>query len=157
MTVSGVGEAALLSRPLTAFFSSRKCPGNAIRAATAWALQQAYASKTVIGGFHSPLEQSVLRILIEARSPVIVVLARPAAQAAQRSKWRAALEAGTIALVSQTAKAHRLTTEDAEARNDLVARLADSIVIAHASPAGRLSQQVTRWANSGFAVRPVDQ
>ncbi len=42
-----------------------------------WALEQARQQQPVISGFHSPLEQSVLKVLLQARSPVVVVLARP--------------------------------------------------------------------------------
>jgi len=38
---AGRGAQGLLSEPLTAFFSSRQCPGAAIRAAMDWALEQA--------------------------------------------------------------------------------------------------------------------
>ena len=37
----GVGNASLLDKPLIAFFASRKCSGGAIRAAMAWAVEQA--------------------------------------------------------------------------------------------------------------------
>ena len=37
-TWAGQGNPVLLAEPLTAFFSSRQCPGAAIRAAVAWAL-----------------------------------------------------------------------------------------------------------------------
>ena len=54
-TWTGQGNEALLSEPLTAFFSSRQCPGVAIRAAMDWALEQARSRQPVVSGFHSPL------------------------------------------------------------------------------------------------------
>lgn len=68
---TGLGAPQLLDQPLTAFFASRQCPGAAIRAAMDWALAPASARRAVVGGFHSPLEQSVLRLLLEAHSPVV--------------------------------------------------------------------------------------
>lgn len=62
--LTGCGARELLNLELTAFFASRQCPGAAIRAAMDWALQQARAKRTVVSGFHSPLEQSVLKVLI---------------------------------------------------------------------------------------------
>ena len=64
--VCGIGAAVLLQGPLVAFFASRLCPGTAIRAGTQWALQQAQQRVVLVGGFHSPLEQSALRLLLEA-------------------------------------------------------------------------------------------
>ena len=62
----GVGSVSLLAQPLTAFFASRQCPGVAIRAAMNWAVEQARSKCPVISGFHFPLEQSVLQVLLAA-------------------------------------------------------------------------------------------
>ena len=140
---------------MTAFFASRQCPGRAIRAATGWALQQARDHRTVVGGFHSPLEQSVLRLLLESNGTAVVVLARSVAAATLASAWRAALSAERMAVVSLSTSAQRLTEQGAEARNDLAARLADRIAIAHTSPGGRLSQQCDRWRAAGMDVWTV--
>lgn len=58
----GLGNAALLDQPFTAFFSSRQCPGSAIRAAMNWAVEQARGRHPVISGFHSPLDQPLLSL-----------------------------------------------------------------------------------------------
>lgn len=152
MTVCGVGAVGLLQGPLTAFFASRQCPGTAIRAATAWALQQARARGPVIGGFHSPLEQSALRLLLEAGSPAVVVLARPVQRASLKSKWREAIGAGTMVVISRMASTQRLTEQAADDRNELVARLAGRIVIGYANPGGRLDEQCMRWSANGLDV-----
>lgn len=155
VTVCGLGSVALLQGPLTAFFASRQCPGTAIRAATGWALQQAQAGGVVIGGFHSPLEQSVLRLLLEAGSSVVVALARPVAGASLGSAWRAAMDASRMAVISRAASVRRLTEEAAADRNELAARLADRIVVAHASPGGCLSRQRHVWLNDQLDVRAI--
>ena len=155
MAVAGVGAAGLLQGPLTAFFASRQCPGTVIRAATDWALQQARERCAVIGGFHSPLEQSVLRLLVEAGGSVVIVLARPAGGASLNSAWHDALDAGKMAVVSQSASTHRLTEQVADERNELAARLADRIVVAHASPGGHLSQQCARWLADQLDIRRI--
>lgn len=152
VAVSGLGNAELVQGPLTAFFASRQCPGSAIRAATAWALHQPRTNGAVISGFHSPLEQSVLRLLVEAGSPVVLVLARPVAGALLRKPWRQALDAGRLAIVSHSVHLQRLTQQAADARNELAARLAQRITIAHASPGGRLSQQCVRWLADGLDI-----
>lgn len=87
LTVVGLGAQDLLALPMSAFFASRQCPGIAIRIAIDWALQQAQARRVVVSGFHSPLEQSVLKILIQAHSPVVAVLARPVNGAKLPSEW----------------------------------------------------------------------
>ena len=91
--LSGLGAADLLKGPMTAFFASRQCPGSDIRAAIAWALQQARDRCTVVGGFHCPLAQSMLRRLLDGKGTAVVVLARSAAAATLPSTWHAALGA----------------------------------------------------------------
>lgn len=152
--LTGVGHQGLLAPHLTAFFASRQCPGIAIRAAMAWALLQAHAKQPVISGFHSPLEQSVLKVLLAASSPAVVVLARPLAGAMLPPEWRGALEKGHLAVVSAAPTVRRLTQQRAAERNALVGPLAHSMVVAHASSAGSLVAQVALWRQVG---RPVQE
>lgn len=149
LAVTGLGCQGLLALPMTAFFASRQCPGGAIRASMDWALQQAQAKNVVIGGFHSPLEQSVLKVLIEAHSPVVVVLARPVEGARLPPDWSELLEQGRMAVVSATTSTERLTGELATERNNLVTRLATQIVVAHASIGGALEGLCTQWQAQG--------
>ena len=143
--LAGTGNPDLLDLPMAAFFASRQCPGAAIRAAMDWALQQARAKAVVVSGFHSPLEQSVLKVLIQARSPVVVVLARPVGSAKLPPEWCEPLSKGFMAVVSASASTTRLTDEVATARNNLAAQLANNIVVAYASPGGGLASLVAEW------------
>lgn len=148
-TWTGQGNQALLNRPLTAFFSSRQCPGAAIRAAMDWTLEQARSRQPVISGFHSPLEQSVLTVLLQSRCPVVAVLARPVAGAHLPPQWAEPLAQGRMAVVSSAIRAGRLTEELAAERNQCVAQLARQIVVAHASPGGRLGTLCDLWCAEG--------
>ncbi|MDZ4239446.1 MAG: hypothetical protein U1A81_14990 [Hydrogenophaga sp.] len=151
-TWTGQGNRVLLSGPLTAFFSSRQCPGVAIRAAMDWALEQARSRQPVVGGFHAPLEQSVLTVLLQARCPVVAVLARPVAGARLLPEWAEPLAQGRMAVVSVATSAGRLTEELAAERNQWVVQLACQIVVAHASPGGRLAALCDRWCAEGRAL-----
>lgn len=141
----GRGARELLDLALTAFFASRQCLGTAIRAAMDWALQQASAKQAVISGFHSPLEQAVLNVLMAAGSPAVVVLARPVQGVTLPPEWRDPLATGRMAVVSGVVAASRLTQQLAIERNALVAQLAHSIGVAHASPTGFLAAQIEQW------------
>ena len=155
--VTGTGYQALLDVPMTAFFASRQCPGTAIHAATDWALVQARAHQVVIGGFHSPLEQSVLHLLLTARSPVVAVLARALTGVRLQPAWKTAIAEGRMTVVSASTETLRLTNELAARRNERVAQLAASIVIAHASAGGELARQSASWMQRGLQVtRLVD-
>ena len=151
--LQSVGEQALLKAPLTAFFASRQCPGSAIRAAMGWALEQAQKRQGVISGFHSPLEQSVLQLLLQAKSPVVALLARPVADARLPPGWQAALADGHMAVASMCDLPQRLTREHARERNEQAARLSHTIVIAHASEGGELARQSASWWASDWSVQ----
>ena len=144
-SLTGIGNPDLLDLPLTAFFASRQCPGVAIRTAMDWVLQQAKAGQVVASGFHSPLEQSALTVLLQARSPVVAVLARPVSSAKLPVAWAEPLAQGRIAVVSSISTPTRLTSEAATLRNAQVGQLATSIVVAHASPGGSLAGLVAQW------------
>lgn len=148
----GCGNRDLLDGALIAFFASRQCPGSAIRAAMDWALQQARARQVVISGFHSPLEQSVLKVLIAADSPAVVVLARPLQGAKLSPEWAEPLVQGRMTVLSGVTTAGRLTQQRADERNAYVAKLAKKIVVAHASPGGSLGEQLRQWRLDGRQV-----
>lgn len=152
LALTGLGCQELLTLPMTAFFASRQCPGTAIRLAMDWALQQAQAKNVVISGFHSPLEQSLLKVLIEAHSPVVVVLARPIEGARLPPEWIERLEQGLMTVVSAITSIARLTGELAAERNNLVSQLATQTVVAHASIGGALEGLCTQWQAQGRQI-----
>lgn len=109
----------------------------------------------MISGFHSPLEQSVLQLLLHARSPAVAVLARPLKDARFPADWELATKAGHMAVVSATSQSTRLTAKRATERNNLAAQLAKSIVVAHASDGGTLSKQCDDWIAQGYQVKKL--
>ncbi|HAN56027.1 MAG TPA: hypothetical protein DCQ77_07510 [Betaproteobacteria bacterium] len=94
----------------------------------------------------------MLNLLLQARSPVVMVLARPVSNARLKPDWRAAIAEGCMAIVSASQKVERLTSERATQRNEWVARLAKHVVIAHASEGGELTRQSESWANQGLSL-----
>lgn len=156
LEVTGRGPASLLEQPLTAFFASRECTGWAIRAGLEWALLQARSSNPIVSGFQSPLERSVLELLLEARSPTVLVLARPVESARLPARWSVALDRQHLVMISAQGESRRLDREQASARNEVVAMLANNIVIAHAAPGGGLEAQANAWGDSGKSVHFLD-
>lgn len=150
--IAGVGNRDLLDQPLTAFFASRKCSGRAIRAAMDWAVAQARSKTQLIGGFHSPLEQSVLEVMLAAHAPVVIVIARKLNAANLPAAWCDAVQAGTATVVSMEDSTERLTTELAMRRNHWVAHHAVHIVIAEAAPSGTLESCVAQWKSEEMIV-----
>jgi hypothetical protein len=68
------------------------------------------------------------------------------------SGFHSPLAQGRMAVVSSAVTAGRLIEARAAGRNHLVAQLASQIVVAHASPGGRLAGLCDQWREQG---RPV--
>lgn len=133
-----LGNPTLLAQPLTAFFTSSRIPGRLILAAYDLAQRWRDEERPVIGGFHSPIEHSVLSILLRGASPIVICPARGLVGKRTPVAWRAGLEAGRLLLVSPFgASVHRPTEETAHHRNEVVAALAAQVVVAHATPGGK--------------------
>ena len=154
----GIGNVALMDLPLTAFFASRRCSGRTVRAAVDWAVVQAKKKTPLIGGFHSPLEQSVLEIMLTAHAPVVVVIARKLQSARLPAAWRDELQSGMLAVVSMDDTMQRLIAERAMRRNHWIAAHAARIVVAEAAPDGSLAACLAQWKNEGYQVNclPVE-
>ena len=156
-TVSMVGDADILtSDQKTALFCSSKCPGDAILKAYDLAQRLRTEGKTVISGFHSPMEKECLAILLRSPHPVIMCPARGLGNMRVRQEWKQPLADGRLLILSPfPPEMKRGTSADVTFRNRFVAALADEILIAHATKGGkieRLAKEIAAW---GKSVRSV--
>ena len=74
--LTALGNHALLALPKTALFCSARCPGSVILPTYDQAAKWRDTGRCVISGFHSPVEQECLRILLRGMSLIIVCPAR---------------------------------------------------------------------------------
>lgn len=146
-----LGNIDLLTLPKTALFCSARCPGSAILAAYDQAARWRDSGYCIISGFHSPVEQECLRILLRGSQPIILCPARALPKRIP-AEWQPSMEAGRLLILSGfTAAKKRITTQLATRRNALVAALADEVCFAHITPGGQsdqLSQRLTEWGVS---------
>lgn len=92
----------------------------------------------MIGGFHSPMEQECLRLLLRGKQPVVLCPARGIERMRLPREWTDPIEAGRLLVLSPfPAEQARITTVLAAKRNRLVTGLAAAVFIAHASAAGQ--------------------
>ena len=140
-TLHAIGNTEILRLPQTALFCSNKCPGSAILRALDLAAKLRDANRAVISGFHTPVEKECLAVLLRGKSPIIVCPARSLDRYRIPADWKIPLANGRLLLISPLpAGTHRVTTETAHHRNELVAALAAEITVLYAAPAGRLEQ-----------------
>lgn len=146
--------------PPIAFFCSQSCPGDIILKAQDWANARGPASAPVIGGFHTPVERDVLRILLRGQAPVLIVLARAIegwhAPKPLGAAIREAEAAGRARILSPfPATERRTTAANAEARNRHILTLDPTIVIAHASPGGKTEALAREALTRGLRLQIV--
>jgi len=138
VTVWAAGYSRILEGVKTAFFCSAQCPGGVILKTFDAITAMRDEGRTVIGGFHSPMEWECLRILLRGKQPVIWVPARSILGMRLKPELRPAFEAGRLLILSPFEPKHkRITAALAEQRNRVVGALADRVFVAHAAPGSR--------------------
>jgi len=144
-----IGRMDLISISKTAFFCSKRCPGDAILKAMDQAQKWRDQGRCIVSGFHSPIEKECLPILLRGRQPIIICPARSIENMRIPVVWRSALEEGRLLVLSMFPKPERrMTATLSKQRNQMVAALAVEVFFAHISPEGRtsrLSKQVAKW------------
>jgi hypothetical protein len=135
------GDAAVLDNIQLALFCSVKCPGQLIL--DTYDLCQRFRAEgvIVISGFHSPMEQECLRILLRSPHPVVWCLARGMIRRipVEPVDCRQAASEGRLAIVSPfPVTVRRITAQTATIRNRLVADLAAAVLVTHAAPGSKI-------------------
>jgi predicted Rossmann fold nucleotide-binding protein DprA/Smf involved in DNA uptake len=155
--ITGVGNVALLAEPLIGFIASRACPANVLIETLDLVSQWAQAGCGIVSGFHSPLEQQVLKSLLRRQGRAVKVLARSFSGNGYHpdEQERDALVANRLLVLSVfPSTITRITRATALERNKLMLALASEIVVPHiaaGSPLAVLLQEAadrTAWERS---------
>jgi hypothetical protein len=143
------GGISILTKPLLALFCSTACPGQVLLRAMDRARELRDAGRTVMGGFHSPLERECLTVLLRGAQPVVICPARGLGGMRVPAEWRAPLGEGRLLVLSPFgAQQRRVTAALAAERNQFVLALADEVWFAHVAPGGeteRLARLAGEW------------
>ncbi len=131
------GNKDLLDRPLVAFFASRTSPPEALDLARHWAYEIAKTDKVVISGFHSPIERTVLNILLSDGCSVIVTLGRSQYRKIPVYLQTAYNEERVLFISFRNYSRH--SSFNSQLRNWLTANLANEIVFAPFDGGSQLS------------------
>jgi len=134
--IVGVGETALLTEPLLGLIASRQCPGHILLETLARVPEWVKAEWVIVSGFHSPLEQQVLRSVLRRKGRVVKVLAR--GFGGKSGDYRPTVEEREplasdrmLVITACPPEVRRTTRETALTRNRLVLALASDIVVPH--------------------------
>ncbi len=147
LTVHARGNPALLERHLIGLFCSIRCPGGAILRAFDWIKTLPPAGVAVVSGFHSPIEQECLSLLLRRGIAVVICPAREITHYRYPESWEPALASGQLLMLSPFATDKRATAVLAEKRSAFVAALSDALVVIHGPEGSRTRAAVEQAAN----------
>ncbi len=144
--IVGAGNSALLAEPLLGLVASRQCPGHVLLETLDRVPEWAQAGRVVVSGFHSPLEQQVLRSLLRRQGRAVKVLARGMADYRPPPEEREPLAAGRmLVLTAFPPEARRTTRASALERNRLVLALAAELVVPYVATESPLALMVRNY------------
>lgn len=127
--IVGAGATALLAEPLLGLIASRECPGHVLLETLDRVPEWVKAGRVIVSGFHSPLEQQVLRSVLRRKGRVVKVLARGMTDYRPTTEEHEPLAAGRMLVITACPpEVRRITRETALARNHLVLALASEII-----------------------------
>ena len=157
--VGSAGNTAIMGRPKVALFCSAKCPGKLILDTYDLAKKFREQGVTVISGFHSPMEEECLRILLRSPHQVVWCLARGMLKRIPTKPvdCRAAVAEGRLLIVSPFKNnVRRVTAETATARNRIVADMVAAVVVAHAAPGSKIEALALELLAAGKPLYTFD-
>jgi predicted Rossmann fold nucleotide-binding protein DprA/Smf involved in DNA uptake len=153
-----IGDLKLLDQnAIIALFCSIKCPGDLILKTYDLAQALRDAEIPIISGFHTPIEQDCLKILLCGTQPIIHCPARSLHKMRLSTEQKQAMVENRLLLISPFSAIYpRVTAELAEKRNEMIAAIAQTIFIAYASPNSKTLAFAQRLIAAGKSVVTFD-
>ena len=139
-SIVGIGNAALLGEPLLGLIASRECPGKILIDTLDRVPLWVKTGRVIVSGFHSPLEQQVLRSYLRRQGRVVKVLALGISHYQSDAQELEPLANGQMLMISAFAPSvQRTSRATALERNRLVLALATEVVAPHISASSPLA------------------
>ena len=139
----GVGNTELIDLPLLALIASRECPGDVFLETLERVPQWVQAGRVIVSGFHSPLEQQVLRSVLRRKGQVVKVLARGMLDYQPEPEEAESMAAGRMLVITACPPTvTRISRATALVRNRLVLAVATDYVVPHMADGSPLASLV---------------
>ena len=136
-----LGNLDLLRNETLALFCSARCPGSLILKFYDALRALRDERQTIISGFHSPLEQEGLLMLMQGQSGIVICPARSIDAMRVPVAWHQVLSDKRLLVLSPfAAHEERITARLATRRNEFVSAIADRVLIVYAEPSGRTAK-----------------
>lgn len=152
------GNVELLNRVPLGILCSRKCHGSVILKFYDLLAEMRTREITIVGGFHSPIEQAALDRLTNSKCSFIICPARSIERIRVPKYWKPLLAEGRMLIASPFSEtAARQSARLAEERNRFVASLSTRLLIVHASPGSKLGSLASASDNLFTIDDPANQ
>jgi hypothetical protein len=156
-SVWAIGDQQILQRPLLAFFVSTRSPGDVILRVYDAARSLRDAGLPIISGFHTPMEQESLDLLLRGTQPIVICPARSLQGMRMPAAWKPPILAGRLLLLSPFHERDRRITAGLSAlRNRFVADIATEIFVAHAAPGSKTEDFCRDLIAAGRRIHTFD-
>lgn len=152
-SIAAAGNLDILQYPGIGLIASIQCSGSII-IKTFDVIRRLRNEKIVmIGGFHSPIERDCMDLLLRGSQPVVLCPARSLHNLRMGKEARKALADGRLLVLSFFGdEVRRTTSSGAILRNDIVATLAEAILVPHAAKNGKVWTTVRRALENGQRI-----
>ena len=144
-----LGNHEILARPKVGLFCSVHCPAHVLQSAAGVVHGLRDRDLAVASGFHSPVEKACLQVLLNDHVPALIGFARSLRKIRIPSVWQGPLKEGRLLAISPFDDLPRSPTrKSSRQRNELIAAMADEVLILYAEPGGnvaRLASMIDRW------------
>lgn len=125
-----LGNKALLDMWKVGYFASRKISTLSVLPTLDWAMQISKQKDiAIVSGFHSKMERDVLRILLQGKCGIIVVLARGMYRQIPKQYEEAMSQKRILFISCEKETMTRVSEVSAHRRNDYVMYLADELKV----------------------------
>ena len=127
-TPTYLGNKELLNMRKIGYLASRKIPTLSVLPALDWALQMSKQTDVaIISGFHSRMERDVLKVLLQGKCGIILILARGMYRQLPQ-QYEEAMQQGRLLIISYEKETiTRVSEESAHKRNHHVEQLANEM------------------------------
>ena len=127
-TPTDLGNKELLNMRKIGYLASRKIPTLSVLPALDWALQMSKQTDVaIISGFHSRMERDVLKVLLQGKCGIILVLARGMYRQLPQ-QYEEAMQQGRLLIISyEKESVTRVSEVSAHKRNRYVEQLANEM------------------------------
>lgn len=156
-TITAIGNPDILQNSTLAIFSSKKCPGSLIIKTYDFMKELRDSDIAVISGFHSPMERECLNILLRGKQSVVICPARSIEKMRIKSEYKKPLEEGRLLFLSPfDIKHNRISSGQADKRNQFVAAISEELFVPYAEPDSKTETLCKKWIEQGKTVRTFD-